>query len=185
MRSRCSEIAFLLLPSWIFFFLKNWRDLDFYEQKFQETEKFHVRKVKCLVKSTESKLSVWRMETSDDPLSTGVCFFLNVDVLLCTVLCVMMPNPTMESKTWIYLFKVNRAWTSLLTMSSILTRSSSVLKLKSEHDSLHEPLLRLLKAHPNLKYLNNGGLACVPRDLSLLPVLLAKHFHRRVARFSG
>ena len=137
------------------------------------------------MKSTESKLSVWRTETSDDPLSTGVCFFWNVDVLLCTVLCVMMPNPTMESKTWIYLFKVNRAWTSLLTMSSSLTRSSSVLKLKSEHDSLHEPLLRLLKAHPNLKYLNNGGLGCVPRDLSLLPVLLAKHFHRRVARFSG
>ena len=56
----------LLVPSWIFFFLKNWRDLDFYEQKFQETEKFHVRKVKCLVRATERKMSVWRMETSDD-----------------------------------------------------------------------------------------------------------------------
>ena len=50
-----------------FFSLKNWRDLDFYEQKFQETEKFHVRKVKCLVRATERKMSVWRMETSDDP----------------------------------------------------------------------------------------------------------------------
>ena len=49
-----------------YFFLKNWRDLDFYEQKFQETEKFHVRKVKCLVRATERKMSVWRMETSDD-----------------------------------------------------------------------------------------------------------------------
>ena len=49
-----------------FFFLKNWRDLDFYEQKFQETEKFHVRKVKYLVRATERKMSVWRMETSDD-----------------------------------------------------------------------------------------------------------------------
>ena len=28
----------LLVPSWISFSLKNWRDLDFYEQKFQETE---------------------------------------------------------------------------------------------------------------------------------------------------
>ena len=50
-----------------YFFLKNWRDLDFYEQKFQETEKFHVRKVKCLVRATERKISVWQMETSDDP----------------------------------------------------------------------------------------------------------------------
>ena len=49
-----------------FFFLKNWRDLDFYEQKFQETEKFHVRKVKCLLRATERNMSVWRMETSDD-----------------------------------------------------------------------------------------------------------------------
>ena len=48
-----------------FFFLKNWRDLDFYEQKFQETEKFHVRKVKCLLRATERNMSVWRMETSD------------------------------------------------------------------------------------------------------------------------
>ena len=55
----------LLVPSWISFSLKNWRDLDFYEQKFQETEKFHVRKVKCLVRATERKMSVWRMETSD------------------------------------------------------------------------------------------------------------------------
>ena len=82
-----------------FFSLKNERDLDLYEQKFQETEKFHVRKVKCLVRTIDRKMSVWWMETSDDTLSTGVRFFLNVDVLLCTVVCVMMPNPTMESKT--------------------------------------------------------------------------------------
>ena len=50
----------------IFFFLKNWRDLDFNEQKFPETEKFHVRKVKCLVRATDRKMSVWRMETSDN-----------------------------------------------------------------------------------------------------------------------
>ena len=50
-----------------FFLLKNWRDLDFYEQKFQETQKYHVRKVKCLVRATERKMSVWRMETSDTP----------------------------------------------------------------------------------------------------------------------
>ena len=46
-------------------------DLDFYEQKFQEIEKFHVRKVKCLVRATEKKMSVWRMETSDDRLDTA------------------------------------------------------------------------------------------------------------------
>ena len=28
-------------------------------------QKFHVRKVKCLVRATERKMSVWRMETSD------------------------------------------------------------------------------------------------------------------------
>ena len=39
---------------------------DFNEQKFQETEKPHVRKVKFLVRATERKMSVWRMETSDD-----------------------------------------------------------------------------------------------------------------------
>ena len=33
---------------------------------FQEAEKFHVRKVKCLVRVTERKMSVWRVETSDD-----------------------------------------------------------------------------------------------------------------------
>ena len=48
------------------FFSLKIEDLDFYEQKFQETEKFHVRKVKCLVRATERKMSVWRMETSDD-----------------------------------------------------------------------------------------------------------------------
>ena len=56
------------------FFLKNLRDLDFYEQKFQETEKFHVRKVKCLVRATESKMSVWRMETSNQPPSMADLF---------------------------------------------------------------------------------------------------------------
>ena len=49
-----------------FFSPKNLRDFDFYEQKFQETEKFHVRKGKCLVRATERKMSVWQMETSDD-----------------------------------------------------------------------------------------------------------------------
>ena len=44
----------------------------FYEQKFQETEKFHVRKVKCLVKATERKMSVWRMETNDDRKASGI-----------------------------------------------------------------------------------------------------------------
>ena len=61
----------LLMPSWTFFWLKNWRDLDFYEQKFQEIQKYHVRKVKCLVRATERKMSVWRMETSDNPSSIG------------------------------------------------------------------------------------------------------------------
>ena len=37
------------------------------EQKLQEKEKFHVRKLRCLVRATERKMSVWRMETSDDP----------------------------------------------------------------------------------------------------------------------
>ena len=49
-----------------FFSLKNCSDLDFYEQKFQETEKFHLGKVKCLVRATERKMIVWRMETNDD-----------------------------------------------------------------------------------------------------------------------
>ena len=67
----CSEIeSWSCYPE--FFFLKNWRDLDFYEQKFQETEKFHVRKVKCLVKATERKMSVWRMETNDDRKASGI-----------------------------------------------------------------------------------------------------------------
>ena len=44
-----------------FFSLKIERDLKFYEQKF------HVRKVKCLASATERKMSVWRLETSDDP----------------------------------------------------------------------------------------------------------------------
>ena len=57
----------LLVPCILNFFFpfKNWRDLDFYEQKFQEKEKFHVRKVKCLLRATERKMSVWLMETSD------------------------------------------------------------------------------------------------------------------------
>ena len=46
-----------------FFSLKIERDLKFYEQKF------HVRKVKCLVRTTERKMSVWRMETSDHRFS--------------------------------------------------------------------------------------------------------------------
>ena len=65
LQSRRSEIeSYSCYPE--FFFLKNWRDLQVYEQKFQEIEKFHVRKVKCLVRATERKMSVWRMETSDD-----------------------------------------------------------------------------------------------------------------------
>ena len=46
---------------------------DFYEQKFQETEKLHVRKVKFLVRATERKMSVWRMETSDDSENVAAC----------------------------------------------------------------------------------------------------------------
>ena len=46
---------------------------DFYEQKFQETEKLHVRKVKFLVRATERKMSVWRMETSDDRENVAAC----------------------------------------------------------------------------------------------------------------
>ena len=34
-------------------------------RNFNRVEKFHVRKVKCLVRATERKMSVWRMETSD------------------------------------------------------------------------------------------------------------------------
>ena len=45
----------------------------FYEQKFQETEKFHVRKVKFLVRATERKMSVWRMETSDERENVAAC----------------------------------------------------------------------------------------------------------------
>ena len=67
----------LIVPSWIFLFLKNWRDLDFYEQKFQEIEKFHVRKVKCLVRSTERKMSVWWMEASDDRFQQNIQHFWN------------------------------------------------------------------------------------------------------------
>ena len=62
----------LIVPSWIFLFLKNWTDFDFYEQKFQEREKFHVRKVKCLVRSTDRKMSVWRMEASDDRFQQNI-----------------------------------------------------------------------------------------------------------------
>ena len=47
---------------------------DFFnEQKFQETEKFLVRKVKFLVRATERKMSVWRMETSDDSENVTAC----------------------------------------------------------------------------------------------------------------
>ena len=45
---------------------------SFYKQKFQETEKFHVRKVKCLVRATERKMSVWQMETSDNFFKQGL-----------------------------------------------------------------------------------------------------------------
>ena len=45
----------------------------FYEQKFQETEKFHVRKVKFLMRATERKMSVWRMETSDERENVAAC----------------------------------------------------------------------------------------------------------------
>ena len=41
--------------------------LNFFALKIEET--FHVRKVKCLVRTTERKMSVWRMETSDDRFS--------------------------------------------------------------------------------------------------------------------
>ena len=37
-------------------------------------QKFHVRKVKCLVRATERKMSVWRMETSDKlRINTSKC----------------------------------------------------------------------------------------------------------------
>ena len=39
--------------------------LIFFSLKIEQ--KFHVRKLRCLVRATERKMSVWRMETSDDP----------------------------------------------------------------------------------------------------------------------
>ena len=61
-----------------------WRDLDFYEQKFQETEKFHVRKLKCLVRATDRKMSVWRMETSDKRVNAFSLWSL---FFICFCLC--------------------------------------------------------------------------------------------------
>ena len=41
------RVRILLILSWIVFFLKNWRHFDFYEHFIK---KFHIRKVKCLVR---------------------------------------------------------------------------------------------------------------------------------------
>ena len=61
----------LLVPSRISFFLI----IEETEQKFQETEKFHVRKVKCFVRATERKMSVWQMEKSDNK-TVDLCFLM-------------------------------------------------------------------------------------------------------------
>ena len=44
---RMLRVRILLILSWIVFFLKNWRHFDFYEHFIK---KFHIRKVKCLVR---------------------------------------------------------------------------------------------------------------------------------------
>ena len=41
------RVRILLIQPWIVFFLKNWRHLNFYEHFIK---KFHIKKVKCLVK---------------------------------------------------------------------------------------------------------------------------------------
>ena len=50
--------------------------MTFMNRNFKRLEKFHVRKVKCLVRATERKMSVWWMETSDTDTSLlrTVCF---------------------------------------------------------------------------------------------------------------
>ena len=59
-----------------FFSLKIEETLTFMNRNFKRLEKFHVRKVKCLVRATERKMSVWWMETSDTDTSLlrTVCF---------------------------------------------------------------------------------------------------------------
>ena len=59
-----------------FFSLKIEETWTFMNRNFKRLEKFHVRKVKCLVRATERKMSVWWMETSDTDTSLlpTVCF---------------------------------------------------------------------------------------------------------------
>ena len=61
-----------------FCFLNNWIDLDshahFTEQNIQETEISCTRKVRCVVRATERKLSFWSMQMSTK-LKTAYFFF--------------------------------------------------------------------------------------------------------------
>ena len=54
-----------------FFSLKIEETWTFMNRNFKRLEKFHVRKVKCLVRATERKMSVWRMETSGDLINNN------------------------------------------------------------------------------------------------------------------
>ena len=64
-RSQCSEIESYSCHPEFFFPLKIEETYTFKNRNFKR-QKFHVRKVKCLVRATERKMSVWRMETSDN-----------------------------------------------------------------------------------------------------------------------
>ena len=84
-----------------FFSLKIEETWTFMNRNFKRLEKFHVRKVKCLVRATERKMSVWRMETSDDPSTTkttkntilwdGVISLVGCSIILFTLFCFSYP----------------------------------------------------------------------------------------------
>ena len=66
-------------------------------RNFQRQRKFHVRKVKCLVRATERKMSVWRMETSDDRLDATKLVFLCVFNLIYTACPKIWAKPLLKN----------------------------------------------------------------------------------------
>ena len=103
------RVRILLILSWIVFFLKNWRHFDFYEHFIK---KFHIRKVKCLVRGG-CQFGGWNQVTTEVIAKNvkPVCYELiqseesnlNYCHEPCACLCVPCSSRLQPIVSWIHL----------------------------------------------------------------------------------
>ena len=134
-------VRILLILSWIVFFLKNWRNFDFYEH-FIKT--FHIRKVKCLTLTISLflyEISWWNVHKSQSFFNLKgkkqfriewVGFELGASDLECITLTPTPPRIWWRIPVWFKYITLTLTLTQTLTLLCvrIVNVSTSVWRME-------------------------------------------------------